>query len=350
MEITRLPFPGYEEVYRASEPRSGLVAFIAVHDTTLGPALGGCRMWHYSKEEDAIWDVLRLSKGMTYKSAVARTGLGGGKAVIVGDPKTQRTPELFRDMGRFVHTLGGRYTTAEDVGTNEEMMLHMREVTPYVSGLPRENGGSGDPSPYTSHGCFMGLKACVEEVFGTADMTGLKVAVQGIGNVGINLARELKEAGAELIITDVNEDSLRAAADELGAQVVAPNDIYGVECDVFAPCALGAVINDYTIPKLRCKVVAGASNNQLAEDHHGEVLLANGILYAPDFVLNAGGIINVSVEFQEGGYDEAVAMPKVENIYRAMKDIIATSKEQGIPTSQAAVVLAKRLIAEGAAK
>jgi leucine dehydrogenase len=350
MEIRRKPIEGYEEVYRCTDPRTGLLAYIAVHDTTLGPALGGCRMWHYSREEDALTDVLRLSKGMTYKSAVARTGLGGGKAVIVGDPKVENTPELFRSMGRFVHTLAGRYTTAEDVGTNEQAMLYLREVTPYVTGLPRGKGGSGDPSPYTAHGCFQGLKAAVEEQFDRSDLTGLRVAVQGIGNVGYFLAKELREAGAELIITDVNKLRLQEVGRELGAQVVEPKAIYSVDCDVFAPCALGAIINDQTIPLLKCKVVAGASNNQLAEERHGEALLQRGILYAPDFVINAGGIINVSVEFLPGGYDEAVASPKVKNIYQAIKDIIRTGKEQGIPTSQAAIVLAEEILAEGRAR
>ena len=350
MEITQLPVEGYEEVYRAHDPRAGLTAFIAVHDTTLGPALGGCRMWHYSREEDAITDALRLSRGMTFKSAVARTGLGGGKSVILGDPKTAKTPELFRAMGRFVHTLGGRYTTAEDVGVNEQDMLHVRETTPYVTGLPRIKGGSGDPSPVTALGVFMGLKACVESKFERDDLKGITVALQGIGHVGFYLAKQLAEAGANLVVTDVNEARLKEAAAELGAKVVAPDEIYGVDCDVFAPCALGAVLNDRTIPVLKCKVVAGASNNQLAEERHGADLLRRGILYAPDFVINAGGIINVSVEFLEGGYDEDVSMKRVRNIYQAIKDIIRTGDEEGIPTSQAAMVVAEKILADGRRK
>ena len=350
MEITRLDVEGYEEVYRATDARSGLKAFIAVHDTTLGPALGGCRMWHYSREEDAMTDVLRLSRGMTYKSAVARTGLGGGKAVIIGDPKSEKTEELFRTMGRFVHTLGGRYTTAEDVGTNEADMLVLREVTPYVSGLPRIKGGSGDPSPFTALGVFVGLQAAVEEAFGSDDLSGRTVALQGIGNVGYHLAKQLNEAGARLIITDVNKERLKEAADELGATIVDPREIYSVECDVFSPNALGAVLNDRTIPQLKCRVVAGGANNQLGEERHGEALLRRDILYAPDFVINAGGIINVSVEFMDGGYDEAASLKRVHNIRRAMHDIFATAKEQEIPTSEAAVVLAERIVAEGRRK
>ncbi len=350
MEITRLPVEGYEEVYKATDPGAGLTAFVAVHDTTLGPALGGCRMWHYSREEDAVTDVLRLSRGMTFKSAVARTGLGGGKAVIIGDPKTEKTEELFRAMGRFVHTLGGRYTTAEDVGTNEADMLNLREVTPYVSGLPRIKGGSGDPSPYTALGVFLGLKAAVEARLGTSDLSGLHVSVQGIGNVGYGLAKQLKEAGARLTITDVHEQRLQEAASELGATVVGPNEIYAVDADVFAPCALGAVINDRTLPQLKCKVVAGGANNQLAEDRHGEALVEKGILYAPDFVLNAGGIINVSVEFMPDGYNEEESLKRVHNIATAIKDIVRTADEQQIPTSQAAFVLAQQILAEGRRK
>jgi leucine dehydrogenase len=350
MEITRLPHEGYEEVYRAIDDRTGLKAFIAVHDTTLGPTLGGCRMWHYSREEDAITDVLRLSRGMTYKSAVARTGLGGGKAVIVGDPKTQKTEQLFRSMGRFIHTLGGRYTTAEDVGTNEADMLVMREVTPYVSGLPRIKGGSGDPSPFTARGCFVGLRAAVEQAYGSDDLEGKTVAIQGVGNVGFNLCKHLVEAGAKLFVTDVNTERLKEAADELGATPVDPREIYSVECDIFSPNALGAVINDRTIPQLKCKVVAGGANNQLAEERHGETLLSKGIVYAPDFVLNAGGIINVSVEFMPGGYDEEASLKRVNNIRQAMKDIFATAKSQAIPTNKAAIVLAEKIIAEGRRK
>jgi leucine dehydrogenase len=350
MEISQIPVEGYEEVYKATDSASGLTAFVAVHDTTLGPALGGCRMWHYSREEDAVTDALRLSRGMTFKSAVARTGLGGGKAVILGDPKTDKTPDLFRAMGRFVHTLGGRYTTAEDVGVNEQDMLYVRETTPYVTGLPRIKGGSGDPSPVTALGVFMGLKACVEHAYDRTDLDGLRVAIQGVGHVGFHLAKLLAEAGAKLSVTDVNEARLREAAEELGAEVVSPQEIYDVDCDVFAPCALGAILNDRTIPKLKCKVVAGASNNQLAEERHGEDLLRRGILYAPDFVINAGGIINVSVEFLEGGYDEEVSMKKVNNIYQAIKDIIKTGEQQGIPTSQAAIVLARKILADGRRK
>lgn len=346
MEIQQLKVPGYEEVYRATDRRSGLLAFIAVHDTTLGPALGGCRMWHFSREDDAITDVLRLARGMTFKSAVAKTGLGGGKAVIVGDPKTQKSTELFRSMGRFIHTVGGRYITAEDVGTGTGDMITMRGETPYVSGLPRDKGGSGDPSPFTALGTFQGIVACAEEAFGKKDLNGLTVAVQGLGNVGYDLARRLKEAGAKLIVTDVNESRVQQAVKELGARASTPQSIYGETCDILSPCALGAVINDRTIPMLKCRIVAGAANNQLAEDRHGEALLERGILYAPDFVINAGGIINVSVEFQPGGYDEAASTKRVNRIYEAIRDIIATSKAQQIPTSQAAVVLAEKILTD----
>jgi leucine dehydrogenase len=346
MEIQQLKMPGYEEVYRATDRRSGLLAFVAVHDTTLGPALGGCRMWHFSREDDAVTDVLRLARGMTFKSAVARTGLGGGKAVIVGDPKTQKTPELFKAMGRFIHTLGGRYITAEDVGTSVTDMHNMRGETPWVSGLSRDRGGSGDPSPFTALGCFVGIQACVEEALGKSDLKGLRVAVQGLGNVGMDLARRLHEAGCTLHVTDVSEQRVAQAVAEFGATAVHFQQIYAVDCDVFAPCALGAILNERTIPQLKCKVVAGAANNQLAEDRDGEALLSRGILYAPDFVINAGGIINVSVEFAPGGYDEAASTVRVRNIGNALKDILRTSREQQIPTGQAAVVLAEKILAE----
>jgi leucine dehydrogenase len=346
MEITRVNVPGYEDVFRAVDHRANLRALIAVHDTTLGPALGGCRMWHFTREDDALTDVLRLAKGMTYKSAVARTGLGGGKCVIIGDPKTQKTADLFRAMGRFVHTLGGRYITAEDVGTNEEDMAHMRETTPYVTGLPRDQGGSGDPSPFTAKGVFLGIKACVEEALDRGDLKGLTVAIQGVGNVGMGLAKLLKEAGAHLVVADANDARVKAAQ-ALGAQVVDPRQIHAVKCDVFAPCALGAVLNDHTIPQLQAKIVAGGANNQLAEDRHGAELLRRGILYAPDFVINAGGIINVACEYLPQGYDEKASTAKVDNIYRAVKDVVATSRAQSIPTSQAAVVLAEKILAEG---
>ena len=347
MEITRVNVPGYEEVYRAVDPRCGLRALIAVHDTTLGPALGGCRMWHFSREDDALTDVLRLAKGMTYKSAVARTGLGGGKCIVIGDPKTQKTADLFRAMGRFVHTLGGRYITAEDVGTNEQDMQHMRETTPYAAGLPREKGGSGDPSPFTAMGVFLGIKACVEEGLDRGDLKGLRVAIQGVGNVGWNLGKQLHEAGAKLTVTDVNQARLDRCVKEFGAKVVDREAIYGADCDVFAPCALGNVINDRTIPQLKAKIVAGGANNQLGEDRHGEELLRRGILYAPDFVINAGGIINVACESLPKGYDEKASLEKVRNIYQAVKDVIQTSRAQAIPTSQAAVVLAEKILADG---
>lgn len=349
MEIRELQVPGYEEVCRCQDRRTGLLAYIAVHDTTLGPALGGCRMWHFSHEDDALTDVLRLARGMTYKSAVAGTGLGGGKAVIVGDPKSQKTPELFRAMGRFIHTFGGRYVSAEDVGTTVADMQNIRAETPHVSGLARDGGGSGDPSPFTALGCFEGIKASVEEAFGRADVAGLTVAVQGVGHVGYDLCRRLHAAGAKLVVTDVNEQRAQRAVHDFGARAVGFQEIYGVACDVFAPCALGAVLNDRTIPQLKCRVVAGAANNQLAEDRHGEELVEYDILYAPDFVINAGGIINVSVEFATGGYDEAASTKRVHNIYNALKDIFRTAKEQGIPTSEAAVVLAEKILADARA-
>ncbi len=349
MKLTEIDVPGYERVVRCDDPDSGLRALISVHDTTLGPALGGLRMWPYLSDQEAFTDVNRLSKGMTYKSAVAGTGLGGGKSVIIGNPKTDKSEALFRAMGRFVAQFNGMYTTAEDVGTTVEDMVLVREETSHVTGLPRETGSSGDPSPYTAYGCFLGMRACVETALGTNDFKDVRIAVQGTGNVSRYLCRHLHEAGAALIVTDIVEEKARRVAEEYGATVVDPETIYDVECEIYVPSALGATINDDSIPRLKCKIVAGPANNQCLTVEHGDRLRERGILYAPDFVINAGGIINVSVELEPDGYNEERALVKVRNIYEAVRDILAKANEEDISTNRAAILLAERKLEEGRA-
>jgi len=350
MKISEIPTEGYEKVVRCDDPESGLRAIISVHDTTLGPALGGLRMWPYLSDQEALTDVLRLSRGMTYKSAVAETGLGGGKSMIIGNPKTDKSEALFQAMGAFVDSLNGLYTTAEDVGTAVEDMILVRKKTTHVTGLPREMGSSGDPSPYTAHGCFLGIKACIEKSLGTGDFKGVRIAVQGAGHVAHYLCAHLAKAGADLIITDIVDERAKRIVDEFGAALVSPEEIYDVECEIYCPCALGATINDDTIPRLKAKIVAGAANNQCLTVDHGDQLRERGILYAPDFVINAGGIINVSVELEPDGYNEERAVARVNNIYNAVRDIIHTADEEDMSTNRAAILLAERKLEEGRKK
>ncbi|MGH7163713.1 MAG: Glu/Leu/Phe/Val family dehydrogenase [Planctomycetota bacterium] len=347
MKITDIAVKGYEKVVRCDDPETGLKAIISVHDTTLGPALGGMRMWAYLSDQEALTDVNRLSKGMTYKSAVAETGLGGGKAVVIGNPKTDKSEALFRAMGRFVESIHGLYTTAEDVGTSVEDMVIVRQETRHVTGLPREMGSSGDPSPYTALGVFLGMKACVEKTLKTSDFKGVRVAVQGCGNVAAYLCEHLHKAGAQLVVADIVLEKAQMVAEKHGAKVVAPSEIYDVPCEIYAPCALGATINDDTVPRLKCKIVAGAANNQCLTVEHGDRLRERGIVYAPDFVINAGGIINVSIELEPGGYNAARALQKVRNIHTAVKDILETAEREDIATNRAAIVLAERRLEEG---
>jgi leucine dehydrogenase len=347
IRIEEIPQAGYEGVWRAQDPESGLRALIAIHDTTLGPALGGLRMWPYASWDDAVTDVLRLARGMTYKSAVAETGLGGGKSVILGNPKTEKSEALFRAMGKFIEWLHGRYITAEDVGTSVEDMVAVRKETRHVTGLPREMGSSGDPSPWTALGVFKGIAACLEEAFGTPSAKGRSVAMQGCGHVGAYLAQLLAEAGASLTVADVLPDRARDVASKTGAKVVQPAEILATPCDVLAPCALGAVVNDDTLPRLRCRVIAGGANNQLLRESHGRRLHDAGILYAPDYVINAGGIINVSIEVEPNGYSPDRSRAKVDNIYHALKRVFAISRQEGIPTNEASNRLAEERLATG---
>ena len=330
----------HEQVVFCHDPDSGLASIIAIHDTTAGPALGGTRMWPYKTTEEALVDVLRLSEGMTYKAAVANLALGGGKAVIIGDPNRDKTEALLRAHGRFVNTLGGRYITAEDVGISVQDMEYVYMETEWVTGIQSKPHGSGDPSPVTAYGVYHGIRASCKHKLGTSDLEGVRVAVQGAGHVGYFLCENLSADGAVLTITDIDHARVRRAANAFGATPVSPEQIYDVECDVFAPCALGAILNDDTIPRLRCSIVAGAANNQLAEDRHGEILEEKGVLYAPDYVINAGGLINVYGEI--AGYGLRKAKEKAEEIYDTLLSIYRIADDESIPTFRAADRLAQQ--------
>lgn len=329
----------YEQLVFCQDKNSGLKAIIGIHDTTLGPALGGTRIWDYESEEEAIIDVLRLAKGMTYKNSAAGLNLGGGKAVIIGDPAKIKSEELFRTFGRYIEGLSGRYITAEDMNTNTQDMAYINDETDYVAGL---EGKSGNPSPVTAFGVYRGILAAVNEVYGSEDLEGKVVGVQGLGQVGYTVCKYLAEAGAKLYVTDIRKESIERAVNELGAIAVAPDEIYNLECDIFAPCAMGAIINDFTVEQLKCKIVAGSANNQLAEEKHGEMLKEKGILYVPDFVVNSGGVINVYEELQ--GYNKERAMKRASAIYDAVKRIIEISKKENIPTFKAAERMAEERI------
>ena len=320
-------FDDHEQVIFVSEPESGLKAIIAIHNTSLGPAMGGCRMWHYADEGAAINDVLRLSRGMTYKNAVAGLPLGGGKSVILGNPKTDKTPALFEALGEALERLGGRYVTAEDVGTSPDDMAHVARKTGYVAGL----GERGDPSPFTALGCFVGAQAAVKYHLGRDSMEGLVVALQGLGHVGYDYARRLHAAGAKLIVADIDTAAVARARAEFGARVVSVEEIYAVPADIYAPCALGATLNAATLPRMRVKIVAGAANNQLATAAVGEQLRARGVLYVPDFVLNAGGIIKVCYEYLHKPESEVEA--HVRQIGLTLTEIFERAAREGLPTS-----------------
>ena len=330
---------GHEELVFCSDPQVGLNAIIAIHDTTLGPALGGARMWPYKSEAEATLDVLRLSRAMTYKASAAGLNLGGGKAVIIGDPNSDKSVGLFRSLGRFIESLGGRYITTEDVGTTESDMKQIRAETRHVTGLPISWGASGDPSPPTALGVYQGMKACAEEVFGGGSLRGRTVAIQGFGKVGSYLAVHLRNEGVNMIVSDVNPGAPKRAKDEFGATIVSIDEIYDVECDIFSPCALGATLNRRTIPRLKCKIVAGSANNQLEEDDDGDLLMQRRILYAPDYVINGGGIINLSLELT--GYNAEAAKAQVTEIHNTIEKVISLAKSKQISTARAADTLAQ---------
>lgn len=333
----------HEQVVFCQDNATGLKAIIAIHNTTLGPALGGTRMWAYNNELEALTDVLRLSRGMSYKAAITGLNLGGGKAVIIGDSYTQKSEALFRRFGKFVNSLGGKYITAEDVGISPKDMEYVKMETNHVTGLPVSMGGSGDPSPVTAYGVYMGIKASVKELTGSDSLAGKKVAVQGVGHVGHALVGYLSKENAKVYVSDINEDRLKNVSKEFGAEIVQGDAIYEVDMDVYAPCALGATVNDETLAKLKCSIIAGAANNQLEkEEIHGMAVMEKGLLYAPDFLINAGGLINVNSEVE--GYGRDRSMELTENIYNTTLDIYKMSKEQGIPTYAAANKLAEERI------
>jgi leucine dehydrogenase len=330
---------GHEQVVFWSDPITNYRGIIAIHNTTLGPALGGTRFWNYESEEEAIIDVLRLSKGMTYKAAVSGLNLGGGKSVIMGDPRTTRREMIFRTHGRFVDSLKGRYITAEDVGTSVEDMDYVQMETRFVAGVA---GGSGDPSPVTAYGVYRGIKACAQERYGNDSLSALTVAVQGVGHVGYYLCEYLSAEGTRLVVTDIDEGRVQRVVDEFGARAVKPDEIYSVQAQIFAPCALGAVINDQTLASFKFDIIAGAANNQLKDERHGDKLEQRKILYAPDYVINAGGLINVYGELHNWSADRANR--KAGEIYDTLLQLFELAREQGIPTYEAADRLAERRI------
>lgn len=334
----------HEQVVFCQDVEVGLKAIIAIHNTTLGPALGGTRMWQYDSTEDALRDVLRLSRAMTYKASVAGLNLGGGKAVIIGDPNKDKNEFLFRAYGRFVEALGGHYITAEDVGTSVEDMEWIRMETQYVTGIAGP-GGSGDPSPFTAYGVYYGMKASTKFKFGSDSLSNRVVAIQGAGHVASHLAEYLTKEGTKVYITDIYEEKARAVCDATGAEYVPPDEIYDVECDIFCPAALGGVLNERTIPRLKCSIIAGAANNQLENEERDSRLLAErGILYAPDYVINAGGLINVATELE--GYNRERALRRVETIYNTLLNIYRRSEAENILPLQAANRLAEERIAK----
>jgi leucine dehydrogenase len=339
----QVSFDNHEQIVFCHDKDTGLKAIIGIHNTVLGPALGGTRMWKYNNEWEALNDVLRLSRGMTFKSAVAGLNLGGGKAVIIGDAKTEKTPELMRKFGEFVHSLSGKYITAEDVGMKTEDMDTVREVTPHVTGISESLGGSGNPSPVTAFGVYMGMKAAAKFQYGTDKLEGKKVLVQGVGHVGETLVDYLVKEGAVVTIADISEERLNEIRAKFGVSIFSGDDLYSADVDIYAPCALGATLNDETIHKIKATVIAGGANNQLADENkHGLILKERGILYAPDFLINAGGIINVYAEIEK--YDKAEAMRRTENIYNTALEIFTYASAHGITTHQAALKVAQNRI------
>ncbi|MDG1995338.1 MAG: Glu/Leu/Phe/Val dehydrogenase dimerization domain-containing protein [Emcibacteraceae bacterium] len=346
--IDKNQFRGHEQLAYFDDKETGLKAFIAVHDTTLGPGAGGCRMWPYENEMDALNDALRLSRGMSYKNAMAGLPLGGGKAVIIANSKTDKSETLFKAFGKCVEKMGGKYITAEDVGMTTEDMMIIASETGHIAGLPTGDHASGDPSPFTARGVFNGIKAAVKYKLGKDNLEGLTVAVQGVGHVGLFLCEHLHNDGAMILVSDIVQEHLDEAVEKYGATIVAPDEILSVKCDVLSPCALGAVLNDDTIPNLKTTIVAGGSNNQLANDTHGVRLMDRGILYAPDYVINAGGIINVSGE-TSGNYDLNSINTKVDNIYDTLIHIFERSDAEKRPTNVVADEMAEEIIAKARA-
>ena len=334
----------HEQLVFCSDHVLGLKAIISIHNTVLGPAMGGTRMWNYTSEEAAIQDALRLSRGMTFKNSIAGLNIGGGKAVIIGDAKKIKGEKLMRRFGKFVNGLGGQYWTAEDVNMTTQDMEYIRMETPYVAGLSEKSGGSGDPSPVTAYGVFCGMKACAKVVYGTDALAGKKILVQGLGNVGSYLIELLIKEQAHVLVSDIFDDKIKAITERFKVTVVAADEVYGADVDIYAPCALGATINSQTIPKMNCKIIAGGANNQLEDEAlHAKMLQDQGILYGPDFLINSGGIINVYFE-QQGKYHRAKVLEKTEDIYKMTTDVINLAAVNNITTHQAALNIATKRI------
>lgn len=339
----QMSFDEHEQIVFCNDKDTGLKAIIGIHNTVMGPALGGTRMWNYNSEWDALNDVLRLSRGMTFKSAITGLNLGGGKAVIIGDAKTQKTSELMLKFGEFVHSLNGKYITAEDVGMTTADMDLVRTVTPHVTGISEEKGGAGNPSPITAYGVYMGMKAAAKYKFESDSLEGKVIYVEGIGNVGETLVKHLSEEGAKVYVADLNQERLEEVRDKYEVDIYGGNNLYAEEMDIYAPCALGATVNDITIPQLKAKVIAGAANNQLASElKHGKMLRDLGIVYAPDFLINAGGIINVYAELEKYGKKEIIE--KTENIFNTTLEILKNAEVNQVTTHQAALSIAQSRI------
>lgn len=333
----------HEQVVFCHDPKSNLKAIIAIHNTTLGPALGGTRMWNYQSDDEAVVDALRLSRGMTYKAAISGLNLGGGKAVIIGDPSL-KSEALWRRYGKFVNSLNGKYITAEDVNTAASDMEYIHLETKHVTGIPEYMGGSGDPSPFTAYGVFVGMKACAHKVWGNDSLQGKKVLVQGVGHVGQYLVGHLTQAGAKVYITDINQSRIQETTSKYQVEYVKPEDMLKQELDIYAPCALGATVNDESIPQLKCPIIAGAANNQLADETiHGNALIEKGILYAPDFLINAGGLVNVAAE-AGGSYNREKVTKDVEKIYARLLDIFTLAEKESITSQEAAMRIAQQRI------
>jgi leucine dehydrogenase len=341
--IESLAESGHEQLVVFQDAGSGLKAIVAIHSTVLGPALGGLRMWPYTDEEQALREVLRYSKSMTYKAAAAGLNLGGGKAVLLGNPETDKSEGLFRSLGRFIDSLGGRFIVSEDIGTDVEDMDQILQETDHVVGVHQANGGSGDPAPFTALGTLHGIRACLQRRFGHTDVSKVSFAIQGAGQVGYNLAKHLRSAGAKVFVTDMNDERVEQVVDECGAEAVPMAQIYDVDATVFSPCAMSAVINEDTLPRLKCQIVAGGANNQLDSDALGTELEKRGILYAPDYVINAGGLINSALELD--GYDQDRALRAVSKIYDIITRVFQIADREGIPSWLAAGRLAENRIA-----
>ncbi|MBI5346968.1 MAG: Glu/Leu/Phe/Val dehydrogenase [Chlamydiae bacterium] len=340
---------GYEQVIKISNKKTKLNAIIAIHNTKLGMALGGIRIQPYKTFNDALMDVLRLSKGMTYKSAIAGVGFGGGKSVIIADPKTAKTEELLLSFGEAVEALNGRYICAEDMGCTVDDVMTIRRVTKYVTGLPSDKS-SGDPGRFTAWGIYRGMQSALKKIYGQESVKGRKVAIQGLGNVGLHMLEYLFWQGADLILSDIDEEKAKKMALKYGAKCVTPSEIYKVECDIFSPCAIGGILNDETIPQLRCKAVVGCANNQLLKEDHGKMLKNKKILYAPDFVVNAGGLFNVSAEVLKDGYNPIAPRDQTDRVFDGLIAIYEIADKNNISTNEAAIQLADYRIQYGIGK